>query len=542
MRLIHRNFDKHCEGCAEPLPYDLSFKMKLPRTSSIRSRLTFLVLAYIIPASILAVMLVSYDYQITRAGLVKNAEVAARATALAVDSEFAILESNLLVLATSPSLANQDLATFYAQATEVGRIQGVNNIVLSDMVGKQYVNTLLPFGAALPEKHDNPRLRRVYETGEAVISNLFIGPVSKRPTFAVGVPVRRGSTVLFALSAGMPTERFGKLLSLQNLPPDWVAVILDRNGTIVARTHDIQRYIGKKTTPDLLERMLTSQDGAFESTTTDGMHVLAVLSRAPNSKWSVAIGIPSKILSAELDRKFMWLVVATALLLGGSLLLAWRVGGTIGHAVSGLVEPALALGSGKVVEPKSFNLREANEVGMALARASKMLLLAQYHASHDMLTGLANRGLFQDFIDQELALCQRNGACLSVLYIDLNDFKKINDKHGHATGDKLLLAVAERFKVTLRKSDLAARLGGDEFAVVLVNTPEEEAQHVAAKLVDCLASTYYIDELVINTSASIGVAGFPDSGTTSKTLLHNADIAMYRAKAKHRQNPISVPS
>src|SRR5471030_3334654 len=252
--------------------------------------------------------------------------------------------------------------------------------------------------------------------------------------------------------------------------------------------------------------------------------------------------IPSKILSAELDRKFMWLVVATALLLGGSLLLAWRVGGTIGHAVSGLVEPALALGSGKVVEPKSFNLREANEVGMALARASKMLLLAQYHASHDMLTGLANRGLFQDIIDQELALCQRNGACLSVLYIDLNDFKKINDEHGHATGDKLLLAVAERFRVTLRKSDLAARLGGDEFAVVLVNTPEEEAQHVAAKLVDCLASIYYIDELVINTSASIGVAGFPDSGITSKAILHSADIAMYRAKTKRKENSIYVPS
>src|SRR5471030_1516675 len=75
MRLTHRNFNKHCEGCGYPLPYDLSFKMKLPRTPSIRSRLTFLVLAYIIPASILAVMLVSYDYQLTRAGLAKNAEV-----------------------------------------------------------------------------------------------------------------------------------------------------------------------------------------------------------------------------------------------------------------------------------------------------------------------------------------------------------------------------------------------------------------------------------------------------------------------------------
>ena len=516
--------------------------MKLFGTPSIRSRLTFLVVACIIPASIMAVMLVSYDYRLTRAGLVKNAEVAARATSLAIDSEFSIIESTLLVLATSPSLANHDLATFYAQATEVRRIQNVNNIVLSDIVGKQYVNTLLPFGAALPEKNDTPPLKRVNETGEVAISNLFIGPVSKRPTFAVGVPVRSGGTVLFALSASMSTERFGKLLGLQNFPPDWVAVILDRSGTIVARTSDIQRYIGKKAPPDLLSRMLKSQDGAFESITVDGVPVLAVMSRAPNSKWTVAIGIPSKSLSSELNRKFLWLVVATVLLLVSSLLLAWRIGGTIGQSVRGLVEPALALGSGKVVEPKSFNLREANEVGMALARASKMLFRAQHQASHDMLTGLANRGLFQDFIEQELALCQRNDTCLSLLYIDLNDFKKINDKHGHATGDKLLVAVAERFKATLRKSDLAARLGGDEFAVVLVNTPEEEAQHVAAKLVDCLASTYYIDELVINTSASIGVAGFPDSGTTSKTLLHNADIAMYRAKAKHRQNPISVPS
>lgn len=480
----------------------------------------------------MAVLLISYDYYRAREQLVHNSVMTARAMASVLDKEFAIVETTLLTLGTSPNLSKNDLSAFYNQANNVLREHSVINIVLSDADGKRFINTLRPFGAPLPQQNKMPPPEGLNERGMPVISNLFFGPVSKRPVVAIGVPVRRGNDIVYTLSSCISTARFSKLLEQQNLPPNWIATILDKNGTIVARTHEMAQFVGKKSAPSLMSRITRMKEDAFEGTTVDGIPVLAVFSRAPNSEWTVAIGIPSKNLSTDLNRRFLWLIVATLTLLGGSLLVAWMIGGRIARSVRGLAEPALALGAGKAVKFQSFNLRETDEVGMALARASEMLLEAQYKANHDVLTGLANRALLKEILEQRLSLCQRNSTCLSVLYIDLDGFKKINDEHGHATGDKLLQAVCQRFESEIRKSDIAARLGGDEFAIVLSDTPATEAAHVATKLINSLAAPYQIGNLTVKISASIGVAGFPDSGATSKALLHRADDAMYEAKAK----------
>ncbi len=504
---------------------------KAIRSPSIRSLLVLLVTTCIVPASLMAVMLISYDYHRAREQLVQNSVITARAMASVVDKEFAIVESTLLTLATSPNLASNDLSAFYGQANDVLRGQSDINIVLSDATGKQYINTLHPFGEPLLQKDNIPQIKRVFEKGGPVISDLFIGQLSQRSVVALSVPVRRGVKIAYNLSADIFSERFGKLLRRQNLPPTWIAAILDQNGTIVARSHEAQRFVGQKAIPELIKRIAKSEEGTFEGITKEGVPVIGVFSHASDSKWTVAIGIPSKNLSSELRRTFSWLIVVSVLLLGGSLSFAWLIGGRIARSIRGLVGPALALGAGESVEVRSFNLREANEVGQALAKASEMLLQAQYQANHDGLTGLANRALLKEFLDQQLALCQRNSSCLSVLYIDLDGFKKINDGHGHATGDKLLQAVAERFKADIRKSDVAARLGGDEFVIVLIDTPTREAENVAAKLIDSLSLPYQIGNIIVQISASIGVAGFPDSGVTSKALLHRADDAMYTAKA-----------
>jgi diguanylate cyclase (GGDEF)-like protein len=183
------------------------------------------------------------------------------------------------------------------------------------------------------------------------------------------------------------------------------------------------------------------------------------------------------------------------------------------------------------VKVPELGLLEADEVGVALMSASRMLRHAQYQANHDALTGLANRVLFKEIVSRQIALCQRNGTRLAVLYIDLDGFKAVNDGHGHAAGDTLLREVAQRLKAGIRASDIAARLGGDEFAVVLVGASTDEAAQVAAKLVRDLSAPYAFDALTLDVSASIGVAGFPESGATGKTLLHRADDAMYEAKA-----------
>ncbi|MFC6520621.1 GGDEF domain-containing protein [Undibacterium arcticum] len=205
-----------------------------------------------------------------------------------------------------------------------------------------------------------------------------------------------------------------------------------------------------------------------------------------------------------------------------------------------MTEPALALGSGKDVVIPPFHVREADEVGKALLKASEMLRHAQHQANHDVLTGLANRALFKEILNQQLSVCERNGTHLSVLYIDLDGFKTINDQHGHATGDRLLQEVAKRLKAGIRESDVAARLGGDEFAVVLVGACGETAMKVAEKLVETVSAPYAIDHATVNITASIGVAAYPECGGRSKDLLRLADGAMYQAKKAGKRRVMSA--
>jgi diguanylate cyclase (GGDEF)-like protein len=205
----------------------------------------------------------------------------------------------------------------------------------------------------------------------------------------------------------------------------------------------------------------------------------------------------------------------------------------------GLIAPALALGAGERLAPLSYGVREADEVGDALVRASAMLLQAQHQATHDVLTGIANRAMFDDFLAHQLAISERSQASLAVLYLDLDRFKAINDTHGHAVGDQLLIDAAVRLRSQLRKADMAARLGGDEFAVVLADSGAAETALVVAKLDALMAQPYHIDGLQLQAAASIGVALYPQHGADLAQLLEAADQAMYQAKAARRQ---AVPS
>jgi diguanylate cyclase (GGDEF)-like protein len=167
-------------------------------------------------------------------------------------------------------------------------------------------------------------------------------------------------------------------------------------------------------------------------------------------------------------------------------------------------------------------------------KASAMMLQARHDAYHDELTGLANRTLFNEIIQQQLALCRRTEDQLAVLFVDLDGFKGINDHYGHAVGDELLRALAKRLTAGLRNSDIAARFGGDEFAAILVQADRDAAATVAAKLVDSLSKPYAIGALTITASASIGVADYPRCGDSGDALLQRADEAMYQAKQQGR--------
>lgn len=510
--------------------------MKKSRVPTIRSRLVLLVMACVIPASLMAAALISYSYQRERAQLVRDSIATARAMVQAIDRELTSIRLATEVLSTSPYLQSGDIRAFYDQAKSVVSRQIGNNVVLSDAMGQQLINTLRTPGEPLP-RHGNPeQLRKVFETARPVMSDVYVGGVLKQPLTSIDVPVFRDGKVVYDLSIGILPTRYVRLLSDQRLPPGWIAAVFDSTGTIVARTHEMERFVGQKGAPALVKRMLETSEDSLETLSVEGIPVLSVFSRSAVSNWAVAIGIPTSDLATELWQLLWWLILGVAIVLLASLGLAWAIGGRISKSIQGLSEPALALGFGEPVTVPPLDLKEADEVGQALTKASKMIREAEHRAHHDMLTGLANRALLNEIVDQQLAFCYRNGTTLSVLYIDLDGFKAVNDAHGHAMGDELLRAVAARIKSRLRRSDVAARLGGDEFAVVLGHTGVEPAAAFAAKMVDAISIPYPFGQMTIEISASIGVAGYPESGTTSEALLHSADEAMYKAKSagKHR--------
>jgi two-component system CheB/CheR fusion protein len=154
----------------------------------------------------------------------------------------------------------------------------------------------------------------------------------------------------------------------------------------------------------------------------------------------------------------------------------------------------------------------------------------EHLATHDSLTGLANRNLLAAHLEQKIAVSKRNNKKFLVMFIDLDNFKFINDSKGHHVGDIVLQVVGKRIKETLRSSDIIARLGGDEFAVVIDDLPMAKLKVISAKLVESIGEPIRLEEGWVIVTASIGVCVYPDSGDSAAELLKNADIAMYHSK------------
>ncbi|MBF0133909.1 MAG: EAL domain-containing protein [Magnetococcales bacterium] len=156
-------------------------------------------------------------------------------------------------------------------------------------------------------------------------------------------------------------------------------------------------------------------------------------------------------------------------------------------------------------------------------------------AEYDTLTGLPNRQLFQDRLQQTVLLGERNLGLFALLFIDLDRFKWVNDTLGHDAGDQLLVEAARRMKSVVRKSDTVARLGGDEFTIILSDIFHDSmAELVARKILENLVTPFHLKGQEVSISGSIGIAIFPSDGTTAEELTKNADSAMYQAKESGR--------
>jgi diguanylate cyclase (GGDEF)-like protein/PAS domain S-box-containing protein len=161
----------------------------------------------------------------------------------------------------------------------------------------------------------------------------------------------------------------------------------------------------------------------------------------------------------------------------------------------------------------------------------------KHQAHYDALTKLPNRQFFLDLLSLELAKARRSGKKLALMFLDLNGFKKVNDTLGHGCGDRLLQEVALRLKASIRESDTVARLGGDEFTVLMPELAQtDDVNVVIRKILEVFGTPFMIDDVAVNSGASIGISLFPADDDNSEELMKKADIAMYEAKRSGRNS------
>jgi diguanylate cyclase (GGDEF)-like protein/PAS domain S-box-containing protein len=300
-------------------------------------------------------------------------------------------------------------------------------------------------------------------------------------------------------------------------------------------TTDVLRRVAGTVAIHLYE-MEYAADGSYECTTFIGEGLESLLGplpddRTPEEAWEDAV---------HPDEREIYDAVSEALERGEPVEIEYRLVGYDGRTrwVWDRMRPRRTKDGRLVVDGIVADVTERRKAADELQEAQRQL---QHIAFHDPLTGLPNRVSFQEQLDEALARCPGPGCAVAVLFVDLDNFKLVNDSFGHAAGDELLRAVAERLQRATRAADVVARQSGDEFLVLLADIeptgdpPDTEfarkaADVVAHKIRRTLRAPFVVSGVEIFVSASIGISLFPDDAADSATLLKHSDAAMYRAK------------
>ncbi|HZV54086.1 MAG TPA: ATP-binding protein [Rhodocyclaceae bacterium] len=312
-------------------------------------KLHWYMLAVILPGLAALVFFAVTLYQRESSNLEQRTLQAARSLSQAVDREIlGAMQAAQGLAVTADELDRGDLGAFYRRARLfVGSTGYADAIILTDESGQQLINTFVPFGGPLPRVTDIDRVRQVFSTARSYISNLVISPVSKRHLVSVAVPVIRDGKVIYDLSMVLLSERLNRIIQAQALPADWSAVVHDRDGIVVARSHEPEKYVGQPVTPSLRERLAGPREGTFDAKTLDGTSVMAANSHSEASGYGVAVGIPSANLAAELRKDFALTALAVVAVILASLLLAWGFGGQILASLRGLASAVDGAATGR---------------------------------------------------------------------------------------------------------------------------------------------------------------------------------------------------
>lgn len=339
----------------------------------IRSRLLMLMLAVLLPAAVGSAIGLYYVYHEQQKFHRTSMRETARALALVVDREITQRESVLRTLAASPALLEGDLRTFHRYAASVSRERDVA-VILSDLEGNQLINSRLPLGTALPRMLPAEREFRARAGNEAtLISNLYMPPAGLGPhSFAIQVPVRDGEgRIRSFLTMGSYARDLANVFVDQRLPQEWHATIVDREGMVVARSREAERFVGRPIRADLHNALRTQREGFHSGTTLDGVGSTAFFARAGRSQWIFVVAVPNTVLYGPARNATALMAVLALLLLGIALVGSWLAARRISEPAEQLRGAAERLGRNEPVEVPATGTAEFDAVGSALAEASQ---------------------------------------------------------------------------------------------------------------------------------------------------------------------------
>ena len=327
---------------------------------------------------LLACALITYDAYGARRELNETHMLdTARVLRAAVEERLTVARSSLLALATSPAFAQRDLRAIYDQAVALSRLSNGVDVILADRDGMQLINSYRAFDAPPVRRGNLDVVREVFTGGEPVVSGLFRGAITHRPLVSVDVPVFRDGAVAYDLSLTLPADAIQALLRDNPLPSGWYAAVLDQHGVVVARTVRPEDFVGTPASEETRARIAAMPEGRLERDNLEGARALIVFTRGEIFGWSVALGVPKRILIAETVRSLYWVLFGvgafTLIALIGALLLGHRMAAAIGR----LVDPALALGREEPVVVGRHRVREVDLVAGALRNAAATLRQAR---------------------------------------------------------------------------------------------------------------------------------------------------------------------
>ena len=344
------------------------------RNVSIYSALLTLVVAGVLPLFLLVSWFAYTDYQRTRDNAYSELLILSRALVTVVDLEIAAREAVCQALATLPALQEGDLQTFYERAQRMLELLPEGSaFILADSRGQQLVNTNRAYGASLPVRGDLTSVRKVFETRQRWLSDVFMGAVSQEPVVGLDIPVFRNGDVIYELALSLPISNLRDILTAQRLPEGWVAAVLDRQGTIIARTRDNDAWVGKKAAAPLRKDMSVRRQGLSGGRTLEGVDVISAFTTSPQTNWTVAIGRPQAEITDPLRRRILLLMAIIAAVVTLGILLTAVLGRQVAVPIAALARNAASLSRGEAVRPVATPIREIAHVGAALSAAAAEL-------------------------------------------------------------------------------------------------------------------------------------------------------------------------